>query len=416
MVFVLLFMVIGKVVGAAKEIAVAAAYGTGPIMDGYVFLFNLLSWPSTIFSNVCFITLIPFLLRIKRRSPQELALLRREILGTTLLFGCLIALVVGGALSFALSLGITGLPLRTAQLANMMLMPMLMGIPLSTMAGFLAANLMAHGKQANTLLEGVPALCILVVVVSISSRSPTQLAWATLAGFFLQVVLLFFAQPFGERAPRPLLTWRSPSWRDLSRGIGVVLAGVALPAFTEVVDQIMVAPLGAGANATLGYANRVISLLLGLGVTTIGRALLPTLSDVGSQHATRAQRIASSWAAALFLGGVMLGFVAWLFAPWGIKALFERGAFSPRDTADVVSVFRLGLFQLPFYFSGVVMAQLIASRRDYRKFLYIGIINLVTKITGNILLIPILGVDGAMVATSIMYAIACPTLWFFARL
>src|SRR5205807_10089043 len=136
-------------------------------------------------------------------------------------------------------------------------------------APFLAANVMAQHRQTNTLLEGVPALCVFVLVLALPWRSPVQLAWATLVGCVVQLVLLMLVQPAGERLPRPVLSWRSPAWRGLMRGFGFLLPGQALASATSAVDQIMVASLGSGALASLGYANRLNSLLAGLGATAI---------------------------------------------------------------------------------------------------------------------------------------------------
>jgi putative peptidoglycan lipid II flippase len=415
MLSVSLFVTITKFIGAAKEMAIAAVYGTSVVVDAYGFLTTLLNWPGAVLSSVMITVFVPYLVRLKPHTADEAAAFKRELLGTTLVAGGVVALVAGCTMFSALSRGLTSLPLQTASLAMAMLLPMVLAVPVGIIAPFLAANVMAQHRQTNTLLEGVPALCIFVLVLALPSRSPMQLAWATLAGCIVQLVLLLLVQPAGERLPRPVLSWRSPAWRGLMQGFGIVLSGQALGSATSVVDQIMVAPLGPGAIATLGYASRVISLLVGLGATAIARALLPTLSDLGTLGHARARRVASRWVVALFLAGIAVGIAAWGIAPWGIRLLFQRGAFTAEDTAGVVQAFRCGVLQLPFYFAGIVVVQLIASANDYRKFFYIGVINLVTKVTANFLLIPVFGIGGVLLATSVMYAVAFPILWLFSR-
>ncbi|MGH6935114.1 MAG: lipid II flippase MurJ, partial [Methylocella sp.] len=379
------------------------------------FLTTLLNWPGAVLSSVMITVFVPYLVRLKPHTADEAAAFKREILGTSLVAGGVVALVAGCTMFSALSRGLTNLPLQTASLAMAMLLPMVLAVPVGIIAPFLAANVMAQHRQTNTLLEGVPALCIFVLVLILPSRSPVQLAWATVAGYVAQLGLLMLVQPAGERLPRPVLSWRSPAWRGLMQGFGIVLLGQALASATSVVDQIMVAPLGPGAIATLGYASRVISLLVGLGATAIARALLPTLSELGTLGHARARRVASRWVVALFLAGIAVGIAAWGAAPWGIRLLFQRGAFTAEDTAGVVQAFRCGVLQLPFYFAGIVVVQLIASANDYRKFFYIGVINLVTKVTANFLLIPVFGIGGVLLATSVMYAVSFPTLWLFSR-
>jgi peptidoglycan biosynthesis protein MviN/MurJ (putative lipid II flippase) len=118
---------------------------------------------------------------------------------------------------------------------------------------------------------------------------------------------------------------------------------------------------------------------------------------------------------ALFLAGIAAAVVAWGIAPWGIRFLFQRGAFTADDTASVVQVFRWGVLQFPFYFAALVVVQLITISKDYRIFLYIGGINLVTKAAANFLLIPVLGIGGAQFATAVMFAVSFAALWLFSR-
>jgi putative peptidoglycan lipid II flippase len=415
MLSVSLFVTITRVIGAAKEMAVAAAYGTSPVVDAYLYLTNLLNFPGAILSSVMITILVPYLVRLKPHTADQAVAFKREFLGTTLLVGGVIALVAGCTMLSTLLCGLTGLPPQTASLANAMLLPLVLTVPFGIVAPFLAANVMAQHRQTNTLLEGVPALCILVLVLALPSRSPTLLAWATLAGFVVHLVLLALVQPAGERLPRPVLSRRSPAWLGLMRGFGVVLLGQAFASAPTVVDQIMVAPMGSGAIATLGYASRVIALLVGLGATAIARALLPVLSEFETSDYSSARRVASHWVAALFLAGIAVGAAAWGLAPWGIRLLFQRGAFTAGDTAGVVQAFRWGVLQIPFYFAAIVVVQLIASANDYRKFLYIGVVNFVTKVAANFLLIPVLGAGGALLATSVMLAVSFPTLWLFSR-
>ena len=415
MLSVSLFVTIAKFIGAAKEMAIAAVYGTSGVVDAYGFLTTLLNWPGGVLSSVMIWVFVPYLVRAKPHTADEAAAFKREFLGTTLLAAGVVALVAGCTMFSALSRGLTDLPPQTVSMAKVMLLPMVLAASFGFIEGFLAANVMAQHRQTNTLLEGVPALCILVLVLALPSRSPVQLAWATLVGIVVQVVLLMFVQPAGERLPRPVLSWRSPAWRGLMQGFGIIFLGQAIWCAVSVADQIMVAPLGPGAIATLGYASRVISLLVSLGAIAISRAILPTLSELSTLGHARARRVASRWMAVLFLAGIAVGVAAWGIAPWGIRLLFQRGAFTAEDTAGVVQAFRCGVLQLPFYFAGIVVVQLIASANDYRKFLYIGVINFVTKVAANFLLIPVFGIGGVLLATSVMHAVSFPAVWLLSR-
>jgi peptidoglycan biosynthesis protein MviN/MurJ (putative lipid II flippase) len=359
--------------------------------------------------------LVPYLVHSKTQSPDGTGLLKREFLGTVVLVAVIATVVGGFAAHFGLFGGRSGLTGESAFFAREILLPMAAIMPFGILGGYFAANVMADHRQANTLLEGVPAFCIVVLLLIIPTRSPELLAWATLVGVLIHQLLLLCVQPKGERMPRPSFSWRSPAWRGIIQGFGWVILGNAFCSATSVADQIMVAPLGSGANATLGYANRLVALFSGLGATAISRAILPVLSELVGSDRAQARRVALRWTPILFVAGAVLTVSAWIAAPWGVALLYQRGAFTAEDTANVVEAFRLGTLRFPLYFSAIVLVQLVAGGRDYRKFLYMGIIDFATKVTGNYFLVPLFGIGGVQLSECAMYAASLLTLWVFSR-
>jgi peptidoglycan biosynthesis protein MviN/MurJ (putative lipid II flippase) len=104
--------------------------------------------------------------------------------------------------------------------------------------------------------------------------------------------------------------------------------------------------------------------------------------------------------------GIVGAVVAHLLAPWGVAVLFERGAFTADDTLAVARVFSFGLPQLPFYCAGLVLAALLAAAGNYWVIAGIGAVNLAVKVLANFLLIPVFGIAGITLATSITYAVS----------
>jgi peptidoglycan biosynthesis protein MviN/MurJ (putative lipid II flippase) len=54
------------------------------------------------------------------------------------------------------------------------------------------------------------------------------------------------------------------------------------------------------------------------------------------------------WATLMLGLGLLVAVLSWLLAPWAIAVLFERGAFTRRETQVVVDVFRWELSKFPF--------------------------------------------------------------------
>lgn len=82
---VALFVVAAKLVAAGKEVLVAYRYGTSGVVDGYLFVFNLINWPVSLYLSVMSAVLIPLAARIQRTAPETVGRFRSELLGVTLI-------------------------------------------------------------------------------------------------------------------------------------------------------------------------------------------------------------------------------------------------------------------------------------------------------------------------------------------
>ena len=182
-----------------------------------------------------------------------------------------------------------------------------------------------------------------------------------------------------------------------------MLAGQALLSVGTVVDQVFAAHIGAGSIATLSYANRIVALVLGLGATVVSRATLPVFSQAHAKGSPRVSRMAMHWAQLLFGLGVAALIVSWWLAPMGVRILFERGAFTARDTQAVAEVLRYALFQVPFFFSGLVFVSFISSKHNYNSLAVCGFLGLVVKLISNAVLVPWMALNGLVLANAVTY-------------
>jgi peptidoglycan biosynthesis protein MviN/MurJ (putative lipid II flippase) len=143
----------------------------------------------------------------------------------------------------------------------------------------------------------------------------------------------------------------SPEWRGVYSALGVMIARSLIASLVTPVDQMFAARLGDGSVAILGYANRLVALITGLGAVTLARALLPVFSRAAvADQISRGYRQASRWTWISFACGLVAITVGWPSAPWIVGIVFERGSFDAGNTQQVVEVLRAFLFHLPFYF------------------------------------------------------------------
>jgi len=403
------FLLMGKAVGAVKEMAVAYRYGVSNVVDAYQFTLTLANWLPLTLVGSCSVVLIPALVRSRHGDKRLHGRFLGELQGWTWLLGAAIALLLAASWPLVLRVAGHGLSPVVHDMSLLLILGFAPAALFTVWTGLSAARLRAHERHINTLLDSVPALMIMVWVLLASPGSGVwPLLWGTLLGYALQSVLLEWLALRADAVPvRPHLRRQAPQWSSLAAAAGIMLIGQLAMSFVGPIDQYTAAQLGQNANATLGYAARLLSLLIGLGAASVGRAALPVLSDVQARgDAVHARAMALKWSAAMLLIGAVVVALGWWLAPWGVSILFERGAFTARDTVMVAHVLRWGLLQIPFYFGVLILVQLLASQNRYGWMATIAVVNFLIKAWMNAVLAPRMGVAGIMLATSIMYALS----------
>ncbi|RZA35825.1 MAG: hypothetical protein EOP92_08515 [Lysobacteraceae bacterium] len=399
------FALVGKLMGAAKEMAVAFRYGLAAEVDAYQFLFSVISWPVGVWCSVLTAVLVPLAARMREPDQAGMPRFRAELLGVALVAGCLLALLAWAGIRGMFLLGRSGLPDNMARIADTALPVLVLMLPLGVLTGLQSAWMLSAGQHVNTLFDAIPALVIGGAVLAFPGAGVAPLVWGTVAGCAAHLLALQAPALRARVVEAPSFRWTSPQWRPFWQGFGIMLAGQALMSLTTVIDQFYAASLGTGANATLGYANRVLSLILTLAAVAVSRATLPVFSRCVAEGSGRLHGVAAYWARLMFMAGIVVMLACHALAPWMIALLLERGQFSVDDTRQVAAALRFGLPQLPFYFASMVLVSHALSERRYHLIFWCGVLGCAAKVLGNALLVPSLGVNGIALATSFVYAV-----------
>ena len=415
MLTVALFTMLGKLMSAAKEMAVAYRYGLAAEVDAYQFLYNLVAWPMGVWTAVLTAVLVPLAARMRADSKGGPPQFRAELFGFALLLGFVLAIGGGIGIHAMLALGWSGLPSGSLQLAEAALPGLILLLPLGLLVALQSAWMLSAGRHVNTLFECLPPLLIAMAILAFPSGDIGPLVWGTVVGAMVHLLALLLPMAQRGELEAPAFTRVSPQWQWFWKGFGIMLGGQALLSFTVIIDQFYAVALGTGAIATLGYANRVLSLILSLAAIAVSRATLPVFSQATTSGAGDVQRVANSWAGLMFGAGIIVMLVSYLLAPWAIKLLFERGEFSSGDTQVVAEALRYGLPQLPFYFSSMVLVSFALSQGKYGLIFWSGVIGCAGKIIGNIILVPFLGINGIALAATFVYGANALFFWLALR-
>jgi putative peptidoglycan lipid II flippase len=411
MLTVAVFTLVGKLMSAAKEMVVAYRYGIAAEVDAYHFLYNLISWPIGIWCSVLTAVLVPLAARMRESARDEVPHFRSELFGFTLLLGGGLALLAWLGIRTMLALGGTGLPANSAQLAKAALPGLILLLPLGMLAALQSAWMLSAGRHVNTLLDSIPTFFIAATILAFPSGDIAPLVWGTVAGFVFHSLALLIPMARRFELEAPSFSLLSPQWRWFWQGFGIMIGGQALMSLTVIIDQFYAVSLGTGSIATLGYANRILALILGLAAVAVSRATLPIFSQARPAGSGDIHGVATYWARMMFMVGIAVMVISYGLAPWAVKLLFERGQFAPRDTLIVAEVLRYSLPQLPFYFSCMVLVSYALSQRRYKLIFWSGVLGCAGKIFGNLLLVPLLGINGIALGAIVVYGLNALLFW-----
>lgn len=401
--WVLLFILIGKVPGLLKEIAVASRYGTNQDLDAYFLLFNVVNWAPVLLYIILTKVLVPFFSSTRSSEAESFY---NEAVGAAIIFGICLTAATALILPIILHLEILNIPKEARGQALSLSVILSVTCFFSVIFSLLSSRLMAMEKHGNTLMESMLPVGILICFGMLHhDRTIFPLYIGTVLGFVLQSTGLWaMARHAGIRST-PRFTFKSSCWRKLWTGAKGIFFAQLFISLTRLIDPIMASYLGEGAVSSLSYAYRLLYLIIGVGGLAVGRAILPVLSRL-SANRNAAYFLARKWAMILLTLGLCVVFFVWFASPWFIRVLLERGSFSSGDTKDVVSIFRWGLVQIPFVFASHVMLQYLISTSKYAALSKVAFLMLCVKIIANMLFLSWIGVAGLAFSNGIMYFVA----------
>lgn len=413
---VVLFGLVAKSASGLKEIVTASRYGTSGVLDGYLLVFEMTFWMSGLLFAVATFVLTPIAVRLRTESPAHFARFQSEYAGGALIAGAALAclLFVGLPLIlearwFDLSAGV-----RASALYCVRWLPWL--VIASLLAGVYSIWLIARERHWNTLLDGMPALGIAIVVGLWAIDDPRPLVWGTVLGFTLQAVLLGWIEKRNGGVVHPSFRFDKDLWRLSLQGFSYIALAQGVLSVANLVDTLLAARLGETALSTYTYAARLNALLLGISATALGRACLPVFTTILIEREPAiARKIVDRWVQIAFFGGLAILLISVPAAPFAVKLVFERGAFTQEDTFAVSTVLRWMLAQAPFYLAWIVLQTLTVCLSNYRVLIRTCILALVLKLVAAGALSAQAGLAGIAFASTLMYSAVVGYTWWSLR-
>lgn len=401
---------LSRLLGFARDIAIAGLFGAGARADAFFVSLQIVNLARRLFIegalNAAF---VPLYLQIEKadgeRAAQNFA---GRLIGTftlLLLMASLLLAAVMPLLIMLLAPGFTAGDPRESfaiEWARLMLPYLVFAGPAALIMALLNAERRFAAAAWAAAIFNVAILLALAVIfaadIGDSDVSGRILAASVAAAGLCQLLLVSAAAWHRAKGlPRPAVSFGPQTQMFFRLAIpGLIAAGI--PQLITIVGA-MAASASPSAISWLYYAQRLVELPLGIVSVAIGTVLIPTLSHALTGGEQRDITAAESRGLELAFGLSLPAAIALaILSEPIVRTLFERGAFTPADsaaTATALVIFALGL---PGHVLFKTWAPLFFARGNTRTPMLAGLCALVAAGVGSVVLMPLLGHIGVAIA------------------
>lgn len=402
--------VLVKLVSAAKEIVVAGYFGTGDVVDAFLIAFLLPTFAITLLAGSFSSAMMPAYIRIKDNADAATARqLFSSVLALALFFMASTAIVLAILAPTLLPLLGSGFSDQTMELALSLFYWLL---PVLVFNGACKIYAVAINAEERFILVALapaitPVFSIVLLVLFAEQLGIYALAAGVVVGSVAEVSIL--ARVAAGRGLPVLPRWfgLTDELRAVMRQYAPMVTAAFLMSGTTLVDRAMAAMLEPGSVATLNYANKVVAMVLGVGSIALGTAVFPHFSRMVAKEEWAAVRHTfRTYTRLILFISVPITAVLFLFSESIIEILFERGAFSAKDTRLVGQAQAFYLLQVPFYVLGIMGVRLLSAVARNQILMKISFVNLFTNIVANYVFMLHFGVIGIALSTAMVYALS----------
>lgn len=410
--------VASRVLGLAREIVKANLFGTSPLLAAFqaaayvpTSLFDL------IIGGMVNSSLVPVFSDYadKEKRDELWQVLSMVLSAATLVLLAVVAVVellapqvawLVGAVNFAAAdlsaFSVTLIRLTTPAV-------LFLGI-----ASILTGALYALKRFTAPAFIGAAFNGTIVIVALLNPGEIRSLVWGLLLGSLLQVLLQLPA--LRDARLRWTLDFRHPAIRRIVRLYIPILAGLVVNQIAVMLSYNLAIRTGDQSLNYMNYATTLYQFPLGLVVTALSIATLPTLSRQANGDLNLFKQTLGDGLRLVL--ALILPATAGLFAlaPYIIGLLFEHGRFTAADTAITALVLRVYLAGMPFAAADQMLVFASYARKDTWRPALVGFISiLIYSLTALALLRP-LGLLSLMVADAVKHVVhTLIMLWLLRR-
>jgi putative peptidoglycan lipid II flippase len=412
---------VSRVFGFARDMLLARALGAGGVADAWQLAFQLPNIFRRLFAEGAFSSaFVPLFNRRMATRDGADHMAQAQSFAEEVMAFLIPVLIIFSGLALIIMPWIAGLFANEgiegdadlfdlAVLMARIAFPYLAFMSLATLFAAILNSLSRFAAAAAVpILLNVCMVIALVIGMSMGEGEAVK----RLTGFYLAIAvsvsgvlqllcLWWFAHRAGFR-----MKLRMPRVTQGVKELGVLILPAVLGAgvyqVSRFIDLFFLAALPDGSFTFLAMADRLNQLPLGIIGIALGTAILPSLSrHIATEDADSAQRLQSNAIELAMLLTVPAAVALFVTGSAFTRAFYTGGEFTLSDAMETGAVVSALVVGLPAYVLVKVLVPNYFARKDTKTPVYTAVASLVLNVVLNFALVPVMGVAGLALASSI---------------
>jgi len=394
----------------ALQVVLATKFGAKLEMDSFLAATTLPTLIAAVLIEQLNMTLIPVLVEYKiKNGASEVWIVVSTFINLAfivLAFLTLIGIIGGDWLVRLTTPGFSDTD-EAFTLTTKLLRVIFPSIIFSGLAGLLNGVFYAQRRFTLPSLASIlNALTTLLVTWGLATNlGIISVAVGTLAGSVVQFGVLFPVL-LKEKRYHLQLRYRHPGVVKILRLARPLVLGAILYKASPAVDRFIASGLPEGSISYLGYAFRIVSILLFLVTQGIAVSFLPMMSERAAANDKEGLRkiVSLGTGVLTFIIAPLITGLA-IFGEPAIQLFFERGAFNHQATTGATSAMLCYLGWLYAGAIGTIQTYALFSLQDTSTVVKVGVIGMLLEIALAVVLSRFMGFNGIALALSAVTAV-----------
>lgn len=405
-IIVLLGLVV-NIVGLCKEIYVAHNFGTGDAIDIFTFGLSIPLFFVGVISSAVSAVVVPAYLR-EKAVENEKSFINETLMifSVFLLLSVLVSILFVYYLLPFLSQGFDAEKVSRSVWLGIVLSPLILFQSLSAFFdGILNVDKYLYLNNGATLL--IPLSTILLLLL-INNNNVYILCGGLYLGCFLKLIFqyIFTSKQINKIQLRKLKKSIYLRHHLVIKEYFWILFSSIILGVMPVIAQSYMSALDKGSVASLGYANKLISMGLGILAGVINATIFPHLAKELLKNKESGIVFGKKITFSL-MGGVAVFLIPIMcFAEPIVSLLFERGSFDAKSSHNVAGVLEGLLLYVPFYVGGLILAKLVVVLNKSSVFILGNILNVIVFLISCHFFIGMYQAQGVGMALAMVYGVS----------